>query len=44
MRQSPSNTAKNLQAVSQAVRLATLLKKDTLTGVSELVTCRSSRK
>ena len=44
MRQSLSNTVKSLQAVSPAVRLVTLLKKDPLTGVSELAVCRYSRK
>ena len=39
-----SNTVKSLQAVSPAVRIVTLLKKDPLTGVSELAVCRSSRK
>ena len=36
VRQSLSNTVKSLQAVNQAVRLVTLLKKDPLTGVSQL--------
>ena len=40
VRQSFSNTVKSLQDV----RLATLLKKDPLTGVSGLAVCRSSRK
>ena len=44
MRQSLSNTVKSLQAVSPAVRLVTLLKTDSLTGVSELAVCRCSRK
>ena len=44
MRQSFSNTVKSLQAVSPAVRLVTLLKKDPITGVSELAVSRSSRK
>ena len=44
MRQSLSNTVKSLQAVSPAVRSVNLLKKDPLTGVSELAVCRSSRK
>ena len=35
-----ANTVTSLQAV----RLATLLKKDTLTDVSELAVCRSPRK
>ena len=39
-----SNTVKSFQAVNQAVRLVTLLKKDPLTGFSELAVCRSSRK
>ena len=40
MRQSLSNTVKSFHAV----RLATFLKKDLLTGVSEQAVCRSSRK
>ena len=40
MLQSLSNTVKDLQAV----RLPTLLKRDTRTGVSELVACRSFTK
>ena len=44
MRQSLSNTVKILQEVSPAVRLVTLLKKDPLTGVSELAVGINSRK
>ena len=44
VRQSLSNTIKTLQAVSPAIRLVTLLKKDPLTGVSELAIYRYSRK
>ena len=40
VRQSLSNTVKILQAM----KLATLLKKDSVLGVSELGVCRSSRK
>ena len=40
MRQSLSNTVKSLQAVS----IATLLKKEPLTAVSEIAVCRSSKK
>ena len=41
VRQSLSNTLKSPQAVRPAVRLVYLLKKDPLTGVSELAVCRS---
>ena len=40
VRQSLSNTVKSIQAV----RLATLLMKDPLTGISEPAICRSSKK